>query len=292
MSTQRKDEVDIVEFLQSLWMRKYLVLLVTVLSVAVALIIALTATPQYRASVVVMRSAEDGLSGVASLANQIGGLGRLAGISVDQGGPGQEAQAVLESRWLAETFVQRNKLLDEFSSDDIEAVTLWHVVEQFRQAVISITAGESPGVSTVAIVWPDPIVAARWANEYVALANELLRERALEESSRNIEYLNRQVSKTNVVELQRVMYNLIEVETKKLMLAHARDEYAFTVVDPAVAPEVRSSPKRKLIVVSGGALGVFGGIFAVFLVNVFRQLRDEMPRESESSGDDFSRMRS
>jgi LPS O-antigen subunit length determinant protein (WzzB/FepE family) len=68
------------------------------------------------------------------------------------------------------------------------------------------------------------------------------------------------------------MYNLIETETKTLMLANARVEYAFTVVDPAVAPEIRTSPKRKLIVLSGGVLGGLFGVFAVFVINIFRQV--------------------
>jgi len=69
-----------------------------------------------------------------------------------------------------------------------------------------------------------------------------------------------------------VIYNLIESQIQTLMLANARDEYAFTVVDPAVAPETRTSPRRKLIVLSGGALGVFFGVLAAFAINIFRQI--------------------
>ena len=53
------------------------------------------------------------------------------------------------------------------------------------------------------------------------------------DSSRNIQYLKDQIAKTDVVQLQGVMYSLVEAEMKTLMLANARSEYAFTVVDPA-----------------------------------------------------------
>jgi LPS O-antigen subunit length determinant protein (WzzB/FepE family) len=131
----------------------------------------------------------------------------------------------------------------------------------------------------ISIAWTDPATAALWANEYVALANELIRTRALQHAESNIEYLRKQVEETNVVELERVIYNLIESQIQTLMLANAREEYAFIVVDPAVAPETRTTPRRKLIVLSGGALGVFFGVLAVFVINIFRQITTrELPK--------------
>jgi LPS O-antigen subunit length determinant protein (WzzB/FepE family) len=102
-------------------------------------------------------------------------------------------------------------------------------------------------------------VASRWANDFVGLANTLLRERAIQESTRNIEFLNKQLAQTTVVEIQHVMNQLLENETKNLMLAHGRLDYAFTVVDPAVPPEQRFSPRRTLMVISGLFIGGFFG---------------------------------
>ena len=106
------------------------------------------------------------------------------------------------------------------------------------------------------VEWTDPVVAENWANGIVSLANELMRAKALVDSQRNIEYLKKQIAATNVVEMQRVMYGLVESETKTLMLANARADYAFTVVDPAVVPEARVRPKRRLMVLTGVAIGL------------------------------------
>ena len=58
---------------------------------------------------------------------------------------------------------------------------------------------------------------------------------------------------------------LIEQQTKTVMLASASDEYVFQVIDPPVAPELKSEPQRALIC----ALGVLlGGMLAVVLVLV------------------------
>ena len=109
----------------------------------------------------------------------------------------------------------------------------------------------------------------------MALANETLRSRALSDSSRNIQYLKEQIAKTDVVELQRVMYGLIEIEMKTLMLANARTEYAFTVVDPGVTPERRVWPRRTLMVLSGGVLGVFLGFLLALAHSIWRRHRAE-----------------
>ena len=51
-------------------------------------------------------------------------------------------------------------------------LTLWHAVKRFRELVLTIREDDANGITTVSIEWTDPAVAARWANDYVALANE------------------------------------------------------------------------------------------------------------------------
>ena len=74
-----------------------------------------------------------------------------------------------------------------------------------------------------------------------------------------------------MVEVQQACYRLIEAETKSLMLAHGRAEYAFTIVDPAVAPEMRSSPRRTLIVMTGIFVGGFMGSLIAVARNAIRR---------------------
>ena len=276
MSTQQTGEIDLIALLGTLWQHKYIVVVATALFVVGSLYIAITATPLYRADVVVARVSNGNMSGAANLASQFGGLGRLAGINLNSGGPGQEAQAVLESRRLTEEFIKSKDLLDVVLPDEGRPKTLWRAVVQFRDAALNIREDVAEGISTVSISWTDPETAALWANEYVALANELLRTRALTQAESNIEYLRKQVEDTNVVELERVIYDIIESEIQTLMLANGRAEYAFTVVDPAVAPEIRVSPRRKVIVLSGTALGVVVGIVLVLFMQLFSRVRQQV----------------
>jgi uncharacterized protein involved in exopolysaccharide biosynthesis len=57
------------------------------------------------------------------------------------------------------------------------------------------------------------------------------------------------------------------------MLANVNEDFALEVIDPAVAPETREKPKRKLIVALGGICGGFLGIFAVFFAQFLQKLK-------------------
>jgi uncharacterized protein involved in exopolysaccharide biosynthesis len=253
-----QQELDVVAIFRAVWRRKVVVIITTIVTVAAALLLALTATPIFRAEVTITEVSEspDGSGGGLS---QLSGLASLAGVNLTGAGKGRERAAVLESRRLAEEFVKRNGVIDLLSAGSQKPLSLWLAVKQFRKDELNIAEDKIKGVTVISMNWTDPVTAARWANQFVALANELMRNRAIDDANRNIAYLNKQIEGTKEVELQRVMYNIVETQMKTLMLASGRNEYAFSVVDPAVAPEVRYSPRRTLIVLTGFALGVLIG---------------------------------
>lgn len=268
------DTIDVIALTRLLQANRWLIGGVTALFGAAAIVLALISTEVYRAETVVTPALDSNLGGVSStLSGRLGGLASLAGIDLAKGGPGaQQSQAVLESRRLVEEFVRRNGLAATLLPPGKDQ-TVWNAVQRFRDSVLTINRDDVEGTTNVAIEWKDPAVAAAWANGLVALCNELMRAKALADSQRNIEYLRKQVEATSVLEMQRVMYELIQSETKTLMLANARADFAFTVVDPAVAPEKRFKPKRKLMVASGLAIGFVLASLFVFGRDTVRRYR-------------------
>jgi uncharacterized protein involved in exopolysaccharide biosynthesis len=256
---EKESEINFVTLFWIVWDQKYLVLAISLVGGAIAMFFALTATPMYRAQVVVTQVHDTGIGAGGGLMGQLGGLASIAGLNLNSNGAETERPAVLVSRGLVEAFVKRYNLAPLLIKDTKLSGTEWYAVEIFRRTLLDIHEEKLKGTTTITIDWRDPVVAARWANDFVGLANDLLRDRAIEESTRNVEYLTQQVAKTNAVELQHVFYQLIENETKNLMLAHGRVEYAFTVVDPAVPPQMKFSPRRTLMVISGLFVGGFFG---------------------------------
>jgi uncharacterized protein involved in exopolysaccharide biosynthesis len=283
VSIDDDDEIDFAAVARVLWGHKVVIALACVLCGLVAAGLAFSATPIYRAEVVVTEVHDRGMSGTSPLANQLGGLASLAGVNLTaNSGKSQEAAAVLESRHLIEEFIKRSDLVPVLSQNAKRPLTVWRAVKQFKGDVLAIRRDLRRGVTTVAVEWTDPVTSARWANGFVALANELIRSRALAESNRNIVYLNDQIAHTNVIELRKVMYDIIESETKSLMLANGRVEYAFEVVDPAVPPEVSVRPHRALMILVGVALGLLIGAMTALIVDrTLRHKRADLASERD-----------
>jgi uncharacterized protein involved in exopolysaccharide biosynthesis len=79
--------------------------------------------------------------------------------------------------------------------------------------------------------------------------------------------------------MQSAFYQIVEEQTKSLMLAEVQEEFIFKVVDPAVVPELKAGPKRALICVLGTLLG---GMLGVAIVLVRFAFRKEEVEDQES----------
>ena len=241
----------------------------TLVCTALAAVVAFNITPIFRAETVVLAVHNGGTGGGGSLSGQLSGLANiasLAGVNLDSGGSqDREAKAILESHRLDEEFIKQNNLIGVLLPSSKEPPTMWLAVKSFRDDVLAIREDKRTGLTTLDFSWKDANVAAEWANRFVALANDRIRTRAIDEANRNLKFLNEQIEKTRIVEVQRSLYSLIENETKTLMLANARAEYAFTVVDPAVPPERKISPHRSIYILFGFFLGASIGLFVAYV---------------------------
>ncbi len=106
------------------------------------------------------------------------------------------------------------------------------------------------------------------------MANEIMRKHAMEESQRNVEVWNSQMAKTEEVEVRRAIFNIVESEMRSAMLANGRIDFAFQVVDPAVAAERRVRPMRTVMVIVGALVGfTLAAIFALIHDNILSARR-------------------
>ena len=105
------EDIDFIAFLRLLWEYKFIIAAVAIACALVAVVLALTATPIYRAEVIIDEVHDSGIGGSRLLSGPLGGLASLAGLSgIGNAGPDQDNQAVLSSYRLAAEFIQRNRL--------------------------------------------------------------------------------------------------------------------------------------------------------------------------------------
>lgn len=90
---------------------------------------------------------------------------------------------------------------------------------------------------TVKLKSLSPPVAKEWADLLIKDINEHMRQQDVQDAEARIAYLEEKLNETNIAGMQQVFYQLIESETRTVMLANAQNEYVFKTVDPAVVPQ-------------------------------------------------------
>jgi len=266
----KADSINLIELSKILLGYKKIIAFSITLVASISLFIAVTTEPVFRAEALLAPTNKNSQkSGVSGLASQFGGLASIVGVNLNGGGRNDKETilATLRARSFTTQFINENKLLpilfeNDFKknasgeeNDSFKPPTMWDAYKLFND-IRKVSEDKNTGLITLSIEWKDPNLAAQWVNLLVARINMHLRAEALKESEQNLIFLRKQIDKTSVVDIQQAMFGLIESEMKKAMLASASDEYAFKVIDKAIAPEERISPNRRKIVM----LGVFGGV--------------------------------
>ena len=279
-----------------LWKRKFIIVFVGFIFAILSIFYALSKPNIYKASTVLYpATSESNTGGLASLAGQFGGLASLAGINLGGGGTDKTGLAleILKSRLFLENFIAKHKLLpplmaannwdagsntlifnDEIYNSETNTwlrevkapkkpePSSWEAFKAFKQ-VLSVSTDKENGMITLAIEHYSPEVATQWLLWLVDDINSTIREQDKVEAQNSIDYLSKKLQETQLADMQTVFYQLIEEQTKTIMLAEVSKEYVLKTIDPANAPEEKVKPKRALIVVLGTMLG---GILSVLIV--------------------------
>ncbi|MDH5547738.1 MAG: Wzz/FepE/Etk N-terminal domain-containing protein [Gammaproteobacteria bacterium] len=283
-----EDEINLLDYWRVLMQFKWLIVGISFFTTVIAIVAALVATEIYQAEVTIAPADEESGGGISGLAGQFGGLAALAGVNIGGGGgKSEEAIAILGSRQFTLEFIHENKLMPVLFEDawdeqakkwkvenEEDVPTDWDAYKVFDK-VRTVSNDAKTGMTTVAIEWKDPELAAQWANKLIVKLNENRKKRAIDEAEKSIRYLENQLRETSVVEMRQALFQLIEAQSKNRMLANVRDEFAFKVIDPAVVPEERVKPKRKLMVVLGGMVGVMLGVFLAFFISFIRNQKEQ-----------------
>jgi uncharacterized protein involved in exopolysaccharide biosynthesis len=299
---QYLDEIDVREVLGVLWAGKIKIIAITAVFAIASIIYVLSVPNQYKATALLAPAQSSG-GGLSGALGQLGGLASLAGVSIGGGesSEGQIAQEIMKSWSYIEGFIAENNVAvevyaaqgwsrgsNELQIDDdlydtetktwsvendttgeVGPPSSWELFESFSER-LEVSEDKNSGLVSVSIEYYSPQVAKQWVDLYVGSINRFMQQRQVDKVSRNIVYLQEQIGKTSIAEMQEVFYSIIEEQTKNKMLAEASPDYAFVAVGPSMVPEEKSQPKSALICIS---VALLGGIFSVLLVLVMHYTR-------------------
>jgi uncharacterized protein involved in exopolysaccharide biosynthesis len=306
------DEIDLAELWHAIWSGKLLIITISGLFAISSIIYAINQPNIYKATTLLAPVSEQGgASGLAKMAGQFGGLASLAGINFGSGGTDKTGLAleVLKSRVFLENFINKHQLLVPLMAAknwDSNSNTLiindkiyksitntwlrevkapkkpepssWEAYKAFKE-ILTITSDKETAMITLAIEHYSPAIATQWLSWLVSDINEAMREQDKAEAQRSVDYLTKKLQETQLADMQAVFYQLIEQQTKTIMLAEVSLEYVLKTIDPANAPEEKAKPKRALIVVLGTMLG---GMLSVLIVIVRYFYNGQLKRTAQS----------
>lgn len=135
--------------------------------------------------------------------------------------------------------------------------------ELFIEDFISVDQDKKTGLVTIAVSAYSPMDAANWAKNIATKINERLRMAKKEEAEKSIQFLKKELQNTNIVEMQNVMYQLIEAHTQTIILTNVNEEFVFRTIDPAYIPETKYKPKRILLSIFGAIVGLCASLIAI-----------------------------
>ena len=293
--SSKEGDIDLLELVQNIWKGKLWVMFFAVLGAALSIGYALKQPNIYRSDILAVSASEN--SKVGGIAGQLGGLAGLAGISLGGGDADKLTIALetLKSRSFLMKFISKYELSipllavtgwDESTNDWIYNLKKYNPqagkwLKNFKPSELkaykvfvgkhlSLSTNMKTGLVTLSVSSYSPEYAQRWADLLVKEINDYIRNTEIAEARKSVEFLKLQLGKTPIADMQKIFYQLIEQQIKTIMLAEVRDEYVLKVIDPAIIPEEKSSPKRAVIVALGVFIGLFIGLMFA-LINGYRK---------------------
>jgi len=285
-----EDEIDLAELWRAIWQGKWVIVAITSVFAITSVIYALNLPNEYKSTVLLAPASSSGSSALSKMAGQFGGLASLAGINLGGGGAEDKSVVAIEiiKTWgFLETFIKDNhievevyaaegwsrssnqlvidpelydatnkKWVREFdvSKGQKAEPSSWELFEEFKDRV-SVSQDKTSGLISLSVEYYSPEIAKQWTEKLVKAINFHVQKQDREEATKSINYLKDKINETNIADMQSVFYQLIEEQTKALMLAEVSDEYVFKTLSKAKIAFKKNSPQRVLICVFGVLIG-------------------------------------
>ncbi|MBL4941370.1 MAG: LPS O-antigen length regulator [Colwellia sp.] len=294
----KDDEIDLGELWRAIWAGKLTIILVSFVFVVASVLFALSKPDIYKASAILApASSEGGTGGLSALAGQFGGLASMAGINLGGGGSDKTnlALEVIKSRSFIERFIIKHNLLiplmagekwdrltdtlilneelyDKANSKWVRKVkalkkaepSSWEAFIKFS-GLLNVSQDKNTSMVTIELEYFAPAMAQQWLSWLISDVNEFMRDQDQKEAQNSIDYLTEQLKHIQVTSMETIFYQLIEEQTKNMMLTKVKAEYVLKTIDPAQVPDEKAKPKRALIVVLGTILGVILSVIIVLI---------------------------
>ena len=276
------DEINLAEIISILWEKKVSIFISTFFITGLVGIYAFMLPNTYTSSALLSPANKNNNT---SNLSQYAGIASLAGISIQGDSDNKSVEAIkrIQSYEFFTNFIlpiiklenltavkkwdpnSNNIIYDKkiFDSDiDKWIIQNGKTLEPSSQsafkifrAKLGVSQEPKTGFVTISIQHNSPYIAQEWVQKVVNQINKSMRDDDKLRAINSINFLNDQTKKINYEEVRQAISSLQEEQIKSLMLIESDSDYVFKILDSPIAPEVKSKPKRVLIIILGIVFG-------------------------------------
>mgnify|MGYP006087053585 CR=1 FL=1 len=296
-SLTHEQDIDLKEILSEIIKNSRQIAVFTIFISVLGVLYSLT-QPNLFISQSTLISSDSQKGSVSSFGSQLGGMAELAGIanSSKQTEKTVQAIAIFESRAFSKQLIDKYDLwlpvlaIDGWNQDSdtvtydeeiydsknnawidtkgsIYSSASYQKAHQAYHELMSISVNKETGLLTLSVTHYSPGVAQQIAQSTLESLNNIMRETDIQESELAIKYLKQELSTALNQELRIRIFNLIQSQIERIMMANVSTDFALKIIDPPSFPEQKTYPRRAMISILSAFIGFF--ISLLFIVSRF-----------------------
>jgi len=278
-NSEQSDEIDLIELYKILVRRKFFIIVLMVLAVLASAYYSFTLPTVYKTKLLMIPSHNDNtmnLGAMSKLGSMVGGNAQSS-VGIE----GERSLVVLKTRAFLVDFIKENNLKPVLFSNiwDQEA-NQWKnsepsdedAYEFMRDMIVTkMHSSHEAAVIALTIQWKNLKTynnTGKITNSLIHKLNSSKKEKLVNEAKQKLEFLKKEIEKTDFVELKEGLYGLIEKQTGNLMTLNIGNRTVFEIIDPAIDPIKPESRNTSIIILIGLFLGLFLGSIIVLIIHV------------------------
>ena len=297
-----EDEIDLRELFSTIWQHKFFIAIFVFIVTSLTIIYALSKPNEYKVNIVLAPQE-------ASKTPNLGGLGALAsmaGVNIGGGGggitPDIAFQNLLNNYPFMKEFIQKRKIDKKLLSGELEknyifALGYDGVYKFFKgekkddnkqidffmniykpiQKSFTINTDKKTGLINISFMSANRKFAYDTLNAFLEDATKFLINRNLEDINSQIDKYQKELQKTDNIELKSELAKLISNLIKQKVYINSSKYYKVKVITDPYIPDVKdkAKPKRGLIVIVGFITSFILAIFLVFFIEFIKRPKEE-----------------
>lgn len=166
---------------------------------------------------------------------------------------------------------------------DSDVPDTWDALRLLTE-IVRINQDAKQNTISISVDFYDPDMAAKIVEYFLGTLTNYMSSEAKRVAATNRKYMEEQLGSTTDPFIKQKTYNMIAQQIEAGMMAEVKENFAFKVIDPPLAPDKKIKPKRFQMAILALFSALFVGIFAAFVREYIEKNKASKQRHCLCSG--------